>query len=189
MLDFRKKFPLKSEKLSKTMEKIMSALAHWSPLFESLDYLPALVFPFARLFSNDLFSGLEVVMTVLLNWCQKWWDYYPNPPVEALDVLEELLGFHDPQLLGHFTEHKVTSQIYGWLPMHSLFSELFVLDDWLRVWDHLVSNPPAFMYYVVVAYAKYFRTALLETDKHDDFRVSCYTFSCDCSLSDLIGVT
>jgi hypothetical protein len=56
--------------------------------------------------------------------------------------------------------------------MHTFFSELFMLEDWLRLWDHLVSNQPSFMYYLVVAYVKYFRGALLEVDKTDDFTVS-----------------
>jgi hypothetical protein len=174
----------------------MSALAHWSPLFETLDYLPAVIFPFVKLFQNDLFSCLEVCMTIIsrflpivcvfsknrilvtvfeiANWCQKWWDYYPNPPIECLDILEELLAFHDPELLAHFMKHQVTSQIYGWVPMHTLCSELLLMEDWLRVWDHMVSNPPSFFYYVLIAYARYFRVALLTTDKHDDFRVMCY---------------
>ena len=45
--------------------RILSALAHWSAIFENLDYLPAMVFPFARLFQKDLFSGIEVIMTIL----------------------------------------------------------------------------------------------------------------------------
>lgn len=55
--------------------------------------------------------------------------------------------------------------------MHTFFSELFILDDWLRLWDHLVSNQPSFMYYLVIAYIRYFRNALLEVDKTDDFTV------------------
>lgn len=55
--------------------------------------------------------------------------------------------------------------------MHTFFSELFILDDWLRLWDHLVSNQPSFMYYLVIAYVRYFRGALLEVDRTDDFTV------------------
>lgn len=46
-----------------------------------------------------------------VNWCQKWWEYYPNPPVEALDLLEGLLEFHEPELLRHFVRHGITSQV------------------------------------------------------------------------------
>jgi hypothetical protein len=55
--------------------------------------------------------------------------------------------------------------------MHTLFSELFSLEDWLRLWDHLISNPPSFMYYVIIAYVRCFRIALLNTDRFDDFKV------------------
>ncbi|RKO82738.1 hypothetical protein BDK51DRAFT_30230, partial [Blyttiomyces helicus] len=169
-LDFRKKFPLRSERLAKSMERVLSALAYWSPVFEHLDYLPSLIFPFVKLAENDMFSGFEIVMTVLINWCQKWWDYFPNAPIEALDVLEDLLAYHDSELLNHFMQHKVTSQIYGWLPMQTLLSELFSKPDWLRVWDHLVSNPPSFMYILLVAYIKSFRVALLDVSKTDEFK-------------------
>ena len=60
--------------------------------------------------------------------------------------------------------------------MHTLFSELFILDDWLRIWDHLVSNQPCFMYHLIIAYVKYYRKALLEVGKTDDFTVSTLTF-------------
>jgi hypothetical protein len=63
--DFRKKYPLKSDRAAKSMERILSCLAFWSPIFEDLEYLPSLVFPFVKVFWNDLFSCLEVVMTVL----------------------------------------------------------------------------------------------------------------------------
>jgi hypothetical protein len=72
--DFRKKFPLKSDRGAKSMERILSCLAFWSPIFEDLDYLPALVFPFVKLFWNDIFSCLEVIMTLLGN--HAFWDFF-----------------------------------------------------------------------------------------------------------------
>ena len=109
--DFRKRFPLKSDRAARSMERMLSCLAFWSPIFENLDYLPALVYPFVKLFWNDLFSCLEVIMTILINWCQKWWEYYPNPPVESLAMLSDLLAFHDPELHAHFNSCKVTAQV------------------------------------------------------------------------------
>jgi hypothetical protein len=63
--DFRQKYPLKSDRMTKSMEKILSCLAFWSPIFEDLDYLPSLIFPFVMLFLNDIFSGVEVIITIL----------------------------------------------------------------------------------------------------------------------------
>ncbi|KAI8915528.1 hypothetical protein BC831DRAFT_432109 [Entophlyctis helioformis] len=168
--DFRKRFPLKSDRKAKSMEKILSCLAFWSPIFENLDYLPAMVFPFASLFANDLFSGLETIMTVIINWCQKWWEYYPNPPIDCLDMLEDMLGYHDPELLAHFVQEKVTSQIYAWSMMQSFFSDLFSRSDWLKLWDHLLSQPPSFMYHFILAYILSFRASLLDTRGVADFK-------------------
>ncbi|OAJ43788.1 hypothetical protein BDEG_27108 [Batrachochytrium dendrobatidis JEL423] len=167
---FRKSFPLKSDRQAKSMERILSSLAFWSPIFGNLDYLPAMIFPFVLLFSHDIFSGFEVIMTVLLNWCQKWWEYYPNPPIDCLDMVEELLGFHDPELLSHFVQHNVTSQTYCWIMMQSLFSELFSNPDWLKLWDHLLTQPPSFMYCFIVAYITTLRTPLLSINKQQDFK-------------------
>ncbi|KAJ3385682.1 TBC1 domain member 31 [Entophlyctis sp. JEL0112] len=172
--DFRKKFPLKSDRISKSMERTLSCLAHWSPIFEDLDYLPSIVFPFVKLFANDMFSGFEVIMTVLTNWCQKWWEYYPNPPIECLGVLENLLAYHDAELISHFINNKITSQVYGWAMMQSLFTEITSKSDWLKSWDHFVTNPPAFMYYFMCAYLMASRTALLAAQRTEDYQ---YFFS------------
>ena len=64
---FRKKFPLKSDRLARSMERMLSCLAFWSPIFENLDYLPSLVFPFVKLYMSDMFSCLEIIMTILSN--------------------------------------------------------------------------------------------------------------------------
>lgn len=66
--DFRKMYPLKSERMSAAMERILSCLAFWSPIFENLEYLPSMIFPFVKLFIGDMFSGLEVIMTVVSNF-------------------------------------------------------------------------------------------------------------------------
>lgn len=108
-------------------------------------------------------------MTILMNWCQKWWEYYPNPPIETLELINQLLEFHDPELFAHFQRCKVTSQVFGWTVMQSLFSELFSKRDWLMVWDHLVSNSPSFMYHFITGYIIHFRRSLLSISSLKDF--------------------
>ncbi|KAH6570797.1 hypothetical protein BASA60_007519 [Batrachochytrium salamandrivorans] len=149
--DFRKLFPLKSDRQAKAMERVLSCLAFWSPIFANLDYLPAMVFPFVTLFSNDLFSGFEVVMTVI-------------------NMIEEMISYHDPELLAHFIKCNVTSQVYAWTMMQSLFSEVFSRPDWLKLWDHLLTQPPSFMYHFVIAYITTFRVSLLDITELADFK-------------------
>ncbi|KAI9002277.1 WD40-repeat-containing domain protein, partial [Gaertneriomyces semiglobifer] len=166
---FRRTFPLKNETLAKSMQRVLSSLAYWSPIFDGMDYLPSFVFPFIKLFHKNIFAGFEVVMTLLTNWCQKWWEYHPSPPLECLTVVEDLLGCNDASLLRHFEKHNVTSQTYAWIVMRNAFSEIFLREDWLILWDHLITNEPVFMYYVIVAYLKCHKQGLLALSHQKDF--------------------
>ena len=111
-----------------------------------------MVFPFVKIFENDGFSCLEAVMVVIVNYCQKWFEYYPNPPIEMLDLVEDILELHSPDLLSHFVANKITSQIYAWIPLQNFLSEIFSRDDWCVVWDHLFINKPVFLYFIMAAF-------------------------------------
>ena len=52
-----------------------------------------------------------MVATVLLNWCGKWFEYFPNPPLSVLVMVESLLGHHDAALLEHFINMEVSAQV------------------------------------------------------------------------------
>ncbi len=47
------------------ISRVLSAIAHWSPLFAEVDYLPAFVFPFVKFFQNNQLVAFEVVITIL----------------------------------------------------------------------------------------------------------------------------
>ena len=127
--------------------RVLSALAHWSPIFGETDYLPMLVFPFVKLFQNNQLVCFEIVATLLstciassccdctclaaklstalvsrwklytvvfslpVNWCQHWFEYFPNPPINMLGLVENVLAHHDKQLLQHFVKSSITSQV------------------------------------------------------------------------------
>ena len=61
----------------------------------------------------------------------------------------------------------------------TFFSEIFSREDWLVTWDHVFMNEPDFMYYVLIAYLRYFRTPLMGIHKLEDFQV-CSLFSLAC---------
>ncbi|KNE72852.1 hypothetical protein AMAG_20586 [Allomyces macrogynus ATCC 38327] len=94
-------FPIKSPQLATATQGVLSALAHWAPLFAHVEYLPHLVFPFVKVFARDTLSALEMVVTVIVNYCQKWWEYYPNPPLECLELVDDMLARFDPGLHAH----------------------------------------------------------------------------------------
>ncbi|CAD5117568.1 DgyrCDS6328 [Dimorphilus gyrociliatus] len=64
--NLHEKIPLKSRKLLRILQKLLCALANWSPIFGETDYLPTLVFPFVKLFQNNQLFLFEIVATVLI---------------------------------------------------------------------------------------------------------------------------
>ena len=53
---------------------------------------------------SDFFSSV-------VNWCQHWFEYFPNPPINILSMIENVLAFHDKELLQHFIDRDITSQV------------------------------------------------------------------------------
>uniref|UniRef100_A0A2K5W3T9 Uncharacterized protein n=1 Tax=Macaca fascicularis TaxID=9541 RepID=A0A2K5W3T9_MACFA len=111
-LNLQKKYPIKSRKLLRVLQRTLSALAHWSVIFSDTPYLPLLAFPFVKLFQNNQLICFEVIATLIINWCQHWFEYFPNPPINILSMIENVLAFHDKELLRHFIDHDITSQFF-----------------------------------------------------------------------------
>ena len=69
----------------------------------------------------DFLTGVIQRMSVFLpfvsvNWCQHWFEYFPNPPINVLSMVENVLGHHDRYLLQHFVTYGVTSQVSHMTP-------------------------------------------------------------------------
>ncbi|XP_018618365.2 TBC1 domain family member 31 [Scleropages formosus] len=163
------RYPIKSQRLQRGLQRVLSALAHWSAIFGETDYLPLLAFPFVKLFHNNPLICFEVVATVIVNWCQHWFEYFPNPPLNVLSVAENVLAHHDKELLQHLVNCGVTSQVYAWPLLETLFSEALTRDEWLKLFDNVFSNHPSFLLMAVVAYVTCSRAPLLLCTQREDF--------------------
>jgi len=165
-----KKYPLKSQKCIRLLERTLSALAHWSPIFAECDYLPLLIFPFVKLFQNNQVVCFEICASLICNWCQYWFEFFPNPPMNILNMIENLLSYHDRTLLDHYMRYRITCQIYGWSLLETIFSEVFSKLEWQILFDNIFSNHPGFLLYLIVAYSICNRTALMQVKELDDAR-------------------
>lgn len=167
-LCLQEQYPIKSHKLQRGLQRVLSALAHWAAVFGETDYVPLLAFPFVKLFQNNPMICFEAVATVIVNWCQHWFEYFPNPPLNVLSLAENVLAHHDEELLQHFVACGVTSQLYVWPLLETLFSEVLMREEWLKLFDNVFSNHPSFLLMAVVAYVTCCRAPLLLcTDKRD----------------------
>jgi WD40 repeat protein len=167
-MDLNKKYPLKSQKCIRLLERTLSALGHWAPILAECDYLPLLIFPFVKLFQNNQVICFEIIATLLNNWCQHWFEFFPNPPMNILNMIENLLAYHDRVLLDHFMRFRITCQIYGWSLLETIFSEVFSKLEWQILFDNIFSNHPGFLLYLVAAYSICNRTALMQVKEIDD---------------------
>uniref|UniRef100_A0A4W6ED12 TBC1 domain family member 31 n=1 Tax=Lates calcarifer TaxID=8187 RepID=A0A4W6ED12_LATCA len=168
-LTLHDKYPIKSHKLQRGLQRVLSALAHWAAIFGEVEYLPLVAFPFVKLFQNNPMLCFEVVATVIVNWCQHWFEYFPNPPLNILSMAENVLAHHDKELLQHLVDCGITSQLYVWPLLETLFSEVLTRDEWLRLFDNIFSNHPSFLIMACVAYITCCREPLLLCSQKQDF--------------------
>ncbi|KFZ45370.1 TBC1 domain family member 31, partial [Antrostomus carolinensis] len=168
-VNIQNEYPIKSRKLLRVLQRTLSALSHWSAIFAETPYIPLLAFPFVKLFQNNQLICFEVVATVVVNFCQHWFEYFPNPPVNVLSMMENILAHHDKELLQHLIKHSVTSQVYAWPLLETLFSEVLTREEWLKVFDNIFSNHPSYFLMIVVAYIICSRTPLLHCNQIADF--------------------
>ncbi|KAM4685127.1 TBC1 domain family member 31 isoform 3-T3 [Amazona ochrocephala] len=168
-VNIQKEYPIKNRRLLRVLQRTLSALAHWSAIFAETPYIPLLAFPFVKLFQNNQLICFEVVATVVVNFCQHWFEYFPNPPVNVLGMMENVLAHHDKELLQHLIKYNVTSQVYAWPLLETLFSEVLTREEWLKVFDNIFSNHPSYFLMVVVAYIICSRAPLLHCNQTADF--------------------
>uniref|UniRef100_A0A3B3R1C7 TBC1 domain family member 31 n=1 Tax=Paramormyrops kingsleyae TaxID=1676925 RepID=A0A3B3R1C7_9TELE len=169
-VSLQERYPVKSARLQRGLQRVLSALAHWSAIFGETEYLPLLAFPFVKLFQNNPLVCFEVIATVIVNWCQHWFEYFPNPPLNVLSMVENVLAHHDKELLQHLVHCGVTSQLYAWPLLETLFSEVLTRDEWLKLFDNVFSNHPAFLLLVVASYVTCSRVPLLLCTRREDFQ-------------------
>ena len=125
------KFQIKSPRLIRILEKIISALAYWSEIFSELEYLPMLIFPFVKLFQNNHLVCFETCATFLKSFCLHWFEFFPNPPIGVLSLVENILADNDRVLYHHLVTHKITSQTYALPILKTGFSEVLTREAFL----------------------------------------------------------
>ncbi|XP_075980693.1 TBC1 domain family member 31 [Anticarsia gemmatalis] len=165
--DIEKQFTIHSSVTLKNMKRLLSCLAHWCQLFGVMKFLPGFVFPFVKVLQKDPLLLFESVSTILCNYCQLWFEYAPFPPISVLAIVENVLAEHDQQLLKHFCDVGITSQIYALKILETAFSEVLTCSEWLILWDHILSNEPAFILMAVVSYNIVQRNALKKLKTHE----------------------
>lgn len=185
--DLHKRFPLRDARIGRRLFRVMNVLGHWCPLCAASPILPVLVYPFVKLFDVNDLACFETVITILFNWCYEWFSFFPSPPITVLNAIERMLAHTDPRLLAHFVKRKITSQVYAWTLLSTLYTEVLPRDAWLILWDHILTNPPQFFYCFLIAYLCHFKYALLSMTTSSEIENFLRTSS-PCNIHDIISL-
>jgi hypothetical protein len=156
-------YPIKDQRLLRKLQKMLSALANWSPVFSNLSYLPAMAFPIVKVFASDGIGAFETLMSFVLNWCEGWFETFPHPPIPVLAYVERLMAYHDKPLLDNFVARGIDARVYAWRIMRTLFTELLSREEWLQLFDHFLTHAdePTLLPIAVVAYLRQFRSSII----------------------------
>eukprot|EP00792_Barthelona_sp_PAP020_P000162 TRINITY_DN1022_c0_g1_i1.p1 TRINITY_DN1022_c0_g1~~TRINITY_DN1022_c0_g1_i1.p1 ORF type:complete len:658 (-),score=170.34 TRINITY_DN1022_c0_g1_i1:1561-3507(-) len=167
-INYLDRYPIGDSRIALRFNRIMSAISCYSESLSQAVTTAHIVFPFVRLFGNDMMNCLEASLVFIYNWCLDWYKLSPHPPIHVLAYVNKLLSFHCPSLLEHFENLKVSSQIYSWKCLQTIFSSNFPGLEWLRLFDHIISNPPHFIYYVMASMLIESRYCLLKIHSYDE---------------------
>ncbi|XP_050301171.1 TBC1 domain family member 31 [Anthonomus grandis grandis] len=167
--DLQKTFPLEDKGSIRCLRQILSNLAAWCPFFAQVDYLPCFLYPFIKVFHKKPVACFELCCTIIVNWCQHWFEYYPLPPVNVLAIIDNMLIEHDSSLLQHFSHYNIKPVIYSWSLLESAFSEVLTTKEWLMFWDHVFINEPGFLLCAVVAFLIVQKKFIVMLNKLEDF--------------------
>ncbi|CAG9863971.1 unnamed protein product [Phyllotreta striolata] len=169
--DLHERYPLEDRTFINALKMLLNNLVTWSPFFSHVEYLPVFTFPFVRVFHNKPVACFEAACTVIMNWCQHWFEYFPLAPVNILAIAENMLMEHEPELLDHFTSHKITANVFVWCLLETAFSEVLTSSDWLTLWDHVLTNEISFLISTVVAYNSLQKHSVMALASLEDVQV------------------
>ncbi|EAY01099.1 hypothetical protein TVAG_442100 [Trichomonas vaginalis G3] len=135
--------PIRYTSISNRLSRLLSTLMYWHPALAECDWLPALVFPFLRVFERDSLITFEIVATVIMNWCKEWLNFIPNPPITVLSRIDRIVAAH-----GGKSPISVT-----WPALRSFFGEVATTEAALILFDNIITSHPCFIEYLVASFA------------------------------------
>ncbi|XP_043666158.1 TBC1 domain family member 31 [Vespula pensylvanica] len=170
-ISFLKNYHLADRNKASLLTTIIECLIQWCPLLAQTSFLPNLIFPFLVVSQKDQLFALELTLNILINYCQKWFEYHPLPPLNILGIIENILLRADPQLLNVFCERGITSIEYAWPLLQTTMSEVLSGDEWLILWDHLLSfQTPTLFLMCVIAYSICSRNIIFMLHRAEDLK-------------------
>lgn len=159
---------VKSDAQRRAVVKVWSCLAHWCKVFGHAEFMPDLIYPFVKHMTKNSMVVFELLVTLLLNHLELCFEFHPLPPCNYLAMCENVLQVRDKQLSKFYCAMDVQPKDYAWPLLTSGFAEVLEEQQWLVLWDNILTNPPYFIIFVVVAYNLMQRETILRLPEKSD---------------------
>ena len=136
-----------------------------------MPFLPDLVFPFVKSIKHDDNALFEIVLSFLLQYCQLWFERFPNNPIHILKTsVEVIIAKESISLIKHLKSCGFGVAEYAWPLLRNIFSVVLPKDDWLKLFDHIFTyhEKPELLFYFNAAYLLSFRNQLTKISSVDE---------------------
>eukprot|EP00697_Spironema_sp_BW2_P003515 gnl/Spiro4/14668_TR7904_c0_g1_i1.p1 gnl/Spiro4/14668_TR7904_c0_g1~~gnl/Spiro4/14668_TR7904_c0_g1_i1.p1 ORF type:complete len:1065 (+),score=303.07 gnl/Spiro4/14668_TR7904_c0_g1_i1:53-3196(+) len=179
-------FPVKNRGYFKKLERQLSCLCYWSPVFgEVVSWVAPLVFPFVMAFGHDDLSCFETLLSFFTNWGADWFEFAPAAPDSVLRRVDAVLATHHRALWQRLRDIGVDVEVYVWPVLRTLFSEVLTRTEWLKAMDHVFSNEPGFLLHLVAAYLGAFSPLLCACRSFEDIETFLHQTNA-CNINNII---
>ena len=158
------RYTVSDSRLRNRLARVVHALSQWCEILASCDFLPAFVYPWLDLFERDECLCVEMSVMFLLNWAAPWFKFWPSPPLHLMGAVDRLLFALDPYLSRHLANIEATAKDFAWPLLRTCFSQVCDRSAWLYLMDHVLTQPPDHLVYILVAFLHHCRRALLSLE-------------------------
>lgn len=140
------------------IERVLSALAYWSPIFGEAEFVSGLLVPLAHTCRGDDLSFFETAIAMFLQWFQHWLEFYPTPPLNYLQSIHNLVQYHAPSLHRHLQQLRCAPKTYLWPALRHLYIGFLGLESTVKLLDFLFTDwdkPQLLLFFSAALIIKY----------------------------------
>ena len=158
------------ESLRHALKRTIAQLIYWRPellkdMFD-LEDLALFSFPFIKLFRRNELILFETLATLIDN--NYFFDNKLKEESQMFELVSTLLKRECLKLESHLNALKVKTSDYCLPLIISVFSEVFLRDDWLIISDNIMTYGPKIYIYLVVSYCHLSQQSLLRMQTIDE---------------------
>lgn len=168
---------LKDSSTNTDFQILSDSFGHYCPFFYNNRLFLGVMYPFLRMFSDDLNFVFEVTLRFLFNWGQHLFIDFPSNSKIVRAQIEGILSYFDPDLLGRVNSFGLMSSVFSWIGC--LYTNILPKESCKIVFDIWITFPEAPELFMLTAIGLLLihRDALIAIEEKEKIEEVFATFS------------